>query len=250
MVDVSVHDSADQAAHDAAIAIRDHVLTCVDHKQPCRLGLATGGTPLPVYRDLVRWVRSDRLRFDDVTTFNLDEYVGLAPDHPQSYHEYMRQNLFDEAGIRGCNAFLPIGSVVDPNQEARRYESLVVDAGGPTMQLLGIGRNGHIGFNEPGSPLDSITRVVDLADDTIAANSRYFQDISEVPRQAITMGIGTILRSHSIIVLATGLAKADAVARAIQDPVDASHPASALQLHSRVRWILDREAASLLHSDQ
>lgn len=246
MVDVTVHDSAEAAAIDVAESIRDHVASCVANATACRLGLATGGTPLPVYRHLIEMVTAGKMSFHDVVTFNLDEYIGLTSSHPHSYHAYMRSHLFDAVGLDASRTHLPLGSADDPDAEAARYESTLIASGGVTMQLLGIGRNGHIGFNEPGSEHDSVTRVVDLADSTIAANARYFDDPANVPRQAITMGIGTILRSHEIILMATGASKADAIRGAIRGPVEPSNPASSLQTHAHVRWVLDTEAASKL----
>ncbi|WP_112323607.1 glucosamine-6-phosphate deaminase [Oceanibium sediminis] len=208
------------------------------------LGLATGGTMLPLYRLLRDMHRDEGVSFAQVTTFNLDEYVGLAPEHPGSYHSYMREALFDHIDIDLARTHLPRGDAPDPTAEADAYEALIAGVGGIDLQLLGIGRNGHIGFNEPTSSLGSATRIKTLTTETRAANRQYFADDETTPRYALTMGIGTILAARSCLLLATGAAKADAVARAIEGPVSAACPASALQMHARATLVLDRAAAS------
>lgn len=210
------------------------------------LGLATGATMLPLYGALCRLHREAGLSLAGVTTFNLDEYVGLAPEHPGSYHAYMRQVLFDHIDTDPARTHLPRGDAADPQAEAAHYEALIAGAGGIDLQLLGLGRNGHIGFNEPTSSLGSATRIKTLTAETRAANRRYFADEEATPRYALTMGIGTILAARSCLMLATGQAKAAAVARAVEGPVSAACPASALQLHGRTTVILDRAAASTL----
>lgn len=210
------------------------------------LGLATGGTPVPAYRELVRMHREEALDFSDVVSFNLDEYVGLAPDHPQSFRYFMQEHLFDHINIAPANTHVPDGLSNDSDEHGRGYEKKIAEAGGIELQLLGIGHNGHIAFNEPGSPVDSRTRVVDLAEDTVQANARFFESIEQVPRQGITMGIGTILESRRIVLLATGSGKAEAVQRAIEGPSEPSHPASLLQQHPSVTFVIDDAAASHL----
>ena len=207
------------------------------------LGLATGTTPRPLYKELVRMNGEGELDFSTVVTFNLDEYVGLDPTHPQSYRYFMDQNLFDHVNIVKANTHVPGGKVEDPELQCIFYEDLIEDAGGVDFQVLGIGSNGHIGFNEPGSSLGSRTRVVDLAESTIKDNARFFEKEEDVPRQAVTMGIGTILESSRVILLAGGANKAGAVARAIEGPITASVPASALQLHPGVTFVLTEDAA-------
>lgn len=208
------------------------------------LGLATGGTPVGVYAELVRMYRDGALDFSQLTTFNLDEYVGLSPDHPQSYRHFMQQQLFDHVNVDPDKTHVPDGLASDIGQHALDYESQIRDAGGVDLQLLGIGDNGHIAFNEPGSAADSRTRQVDLTEETIRANSRFFDSIEEVPRHAITMGIGTILEAKRIVLMATGRKKSEAVNRAIQGPVDPMLPASQLQRAADVTFVLDAAAAS------
>ncbi len=208
------------------------------------LGLATGGTPVSTYRELARMHREEGLDFSTVTTFNLDEYVGLGPDHPQSFRHFMKQHLFDHVNVDPARTYVPDGLATDIAAHAERYEERIRDAGGIDLQLLGIGSNGHIAFNEPGSPADSRTRAVDLTDDTIHANARFFNSIDEVPHHAITMGIGTIMEARQIVLMATGDGKAEAVRRAIEGEADPSHPASLLQRHDHVTFVLDDAAAS------
>ncbi|MEM6980551.1 MAG: glucosamine-6-phosphate deaminase [Planctomycetota bacterium] len=245
-VSIDIAPTAAEAAIRVSARIAEHISIAAMSPRPCRLGLATGSTPEPVYCDLAGRVARGELSMASVATFNLDEYVGLAKDHPQSYHTYMHRQLFDHVDIDLSQTHLPRGDAVDPEQEAKRYEQAIAAAGDMSCQLLGIGRNGHIGFNEPGSEPDSLTRVVQLTEDTIRANARFFDDIDDVPRQAITVGIGTILRSQHIILLATGESKASAVAAAIDGPVTKGHPASFLQTHPKVTFVLDRAAAGLL----
>lgn len=211
-----------------------------------KIGLATGGTPVKFYARLVQLYQEDILNFEAVKTFNLDEYIGLAADHPQSYRSFMNEQLFSHVNLDPANTFLPSGIASDIDAEVQRYEQQIADAGGIELQLLGIGHNGHIAFNEPGSARDSRTRLVDLTERTIQSNARFFDSIDDVPRQAITMGIGTILEAKAIVLLATGGDKADAVKRAIEGEVDESNPASFLQTHANVTYVLDNGAASLL----
>ncbi|QDT10906.1 glucosamine-6-phosphate deaminase [Planctomycetes bacterium K23_9] len=213
-----------------------------------KIGLATGGTPVEMYAQLVRFYEQDLISFAEAKTFNLDEYVGLAADHPQSYRSFMEQQLFSHVNLDPRNAFLPNGMATDVDAEISRYEQLITDSGGIDLQLLGIGHNGHIAFNEPGSAPDSRTRLVDLTERTIASNARFFDSIDDVPKQAITMGIGTILEAKAIVLLALGSDKADAVRLAIEGEVSASHPASFLQTHANVTYVLDEAAAKGLSS--
>ena len=210
------------------------------------LGLATGGTPVGCYQELVRMHREEGLDFSGVTTFNLDEYVGLPPTHEQSYHYYMDVNLFNHVNIRRENVHIPDGLAEDLERHCREYEEMIKKAGGIDLQLLGIGRNGHIGFNEPGSPFDSRTRVVKLAETTRRDNARFFKSLDEVPTHAITMGLATIMEARKIILLASGEAKADAVAKSVEGPKTVMVPASILQDHPDCTFIIDREAASKL----
>ncbi len=230
-------------AGDAAVAVANLVVNHLNTMTNPVIGWATGGTPEPVYAELVRRHAAGDWAVGSAGCFNLDEYVGLAPDHPQSYAAYMRRHLFDAVGWPGQQRVLPAGNADDPAAEAARYDAAVVGAG-ITWQLLGIGVNGHIAFNEPGSSADSATRVVDLTTATISANARFFQTPAEVPRRAITMGIGTIMQAERIVLLATGRDKADAVAAALTGPVGAACPASWLRRHRAVTWVLDRDAAA------
>lgn len=206
------------------------------------LGLATGGTMEPVYEGLIARHRAG-LSFAEVTTFNLDEYVGLGPEHPQSYSHYMRERLFAHVDIAEASCFVPSGRGV-PAEAARAHEAEIARRGPVDLQLLGLGENGHIGFNEPGSSLGSRTREKLLSHDTVEANRRFFGPGETVPETAVTMGIATICEARSIVVLATGARKAAAVRAMIEGPVTAMCPASILQMHPRVRVVIDAEAAA------
>ena len=212
------------------------------------LGLATGATPLGLYGELVRMHREDALDFSKVTTFNLDEYLGLAADHPQSYAFFMDENLFSKVDIDKNNTFLPCGTAADSEEECRRYNALLSDLV-PDIQILGIGSNGHIGFNEPGTPFDSVTHVVELTKSTIKDNSRLFSSIGEVPEKAYSMGIKNILAAKKIVVMASGRQKARAVRDMLNAEISPACPATALRLHPDVTLIADEEAASLLRKN-
>ena len=214
------------------------------------LGLATGGTMEPVYARLVERARAGAVVLDEMTSFNLDEYVGLPPEHSQSYHSFMAERLFGPLGLDPARTHLPRGDAPDPAAEAARYDAAITQAGGIDLQLLGIGGNGHIGFNEPSSSLASPTRVKTLTLATREANARFFGPDETVPRFAITMGIATILRSRHALLLATGAKKAAAVAAMAEGPLGARCPASALQLHPRATIVLDAEAAADLELRQ
>lgn len=209
------------------------------------LGLATGETMRPVYAALVRRHRDAGLSLAAVTTFNLDEYVGIAPDHPASFAAFMRQELFDHVDIDPARAHLPRGDAPDPATEAARYEGAIVAAGGIDLQLLGIGRNGHLAFNEPTSSLASRTRIKTLTPSTRSANRPAFAP-GAAPRQAITMGLGTILDARACLLVATGQSKAEAVAATIEGPLGAHCPATVLQLHPAATVVLDEAAAARL----
>jgi glucosamine-6-phosphate deaminase len=210
------------------------------------LGLATGGTMEAVYARLIAAYRAGQVSFARARSFNLDEYVGLAPDHPCSYWHYMREYLFSQVDFAAGATHLPRGDAADAEAEAARYEAEIVAAGDIGLQLLGLGFNGHIGFNEPTSSLSSLTRIKTLTASTRQANARFFERFEDVPRLAITMGIGTILRAGEVLLLAYGAGKADAVAAMIEGPLAASCPASALQLHRKVTVVLDEAAAGRL----
>ncbi|WP_106745535.1 glucosamine-6-phosphate deaminase [Yoonia maritima] len=208
------------------------------------LGLATGGTMEAVYERLIARHQDGTVSFNQAQSFNLDEYVGLTPDHPCSYWHYMREKLFNHVDLDPDRTFLPHGDAPDSEAEAARYEAAIVDAGDIGLQLLGLGANGHIGFNEPTSSLASHTRIKTLTRSTRQANARYFDAFADVPRLAITMGIGTIMRADEIVLLAFGAGKADVVAQMIEGPVSAACPASILQMHRKVTVVLDEAAAS------
>ena len=223
------------------------IIAALVRKQPnCVLGLATGGTPLGAYRELIRMHKDEGLDFSRVTSFNLDEYVGLAPTHEQSYRYFMQTSLFDHINIEPENTHVPDGLASDYEEFCELYEKMIVDAGGIDLQLLGIGSDGHIAFNEPGSSLGSRTRLKTLAPETIRDNARFFGAIEEVPRLAVTMGVGTILDSRRCLLLGYGESKADAIAAAVEGPVTAQVTASALQLHRDVTVIVDEAAAAKL----
>lgn len=215
------------------------------------LGLATGSTPLGMYQELVRLHREEGLDFSRVITFNLDEYVGFAPDHPQSYHSYMHRHFFSHVNIDSANIHIPDGLAQDDyERHCAHYEERIGQAGGIDLQLLGIGRDGHIGFNEPTSSLASRTRVKTLTRQTVEDNARAFGPGEEIPQCAITMGIGTILEAKRIVLLASGAQKAHALAKAIEGPITAAVTASALQLHRDVTAIVDEAAATELQQKE
>ena len=203
------------------------------------LGLATGSTPLAFYDE----IRKSDLDFSDMTSVNLDEYVGLAADNDQSYHYFMQENLFRAKSFK--ESFLPNGLASNLQEETRRYDQVIAEH--PIdFQILGIGHNGHIGFNEPGTSFDVTTHVVNLTEDTIKANSRFFDSIDDVPKQAISMGIQSIMQSKMIVLMAYGQGKADAIKQMIEGPVTEDLPASVLQKHPNVVVIVDEAAASAL----
>ena len=214
-------------------------------KPDCVLGLATGDTPLGTYDQLVAWYEKGDCDFSQVSSYNLDEYVGLTADDPQSYHYFMKTNFFDRINIDQANTHVPDGANPDVEEACKEYDLMVETAGYPDLQLLGIGRNGHIGFNEPDVCFSRGTHCVDLAESTIEANSRLFDSVDDVPRQALSMGVQTIMYARRIIVIASGEAKAQAVRDMCFGPVTPSCPASILQLHTNCTVIVDEEAASL-----
>ncbi len=210
------------------------------------LGLATGSTMEAVYQHLVRMHRETKLDFSGVRTFNLDEYVGLAPEDPNSYRHFMNEHLFWQVNIALRNTHLPDGRAANLGAECRHYEKLMQDAGGIDLQLLGIGKSGHIGFNEPLSALKSRTREKALAPTTIKQNAPFFGGADKMPRRALTMGVGTILDARRCLLLATGEAKADIIAQAVEGPITSMVTASALQLHAHATVIVDEAAAAKL----
>lgn len=210
------------------------------------LGLATGSTPVGLYEKLVQLYEVTGLDFSGVTTFNLDEYVGMAPQHPQSYHYFMSEHLFSKVNLRPDHCFVPDGMAEDLAAEGRRYDARIAQSGGIDLQVLGIGRNAHIGFNEPDIKFEAMTHKVRLDDETIRANARFFERQEDVPRYAISMGIRNIMLARRVLLLANGKEKAEAVRAAVCGGVSPKAPASILQLHRDATFIVDAEAAALL----
>lgn len=210
------------------------------------LGLATGSSPVGTYQQLIEWYKKGDIDFSQVTTINLDEYCGLAPDAPQSYRYFMEHNLFQHINIRPENTHVPNGLEPDAEKECARYEALIEQHSGIDMQLLGIGHNGHIGFNEPGTAFETSTHRVALTRSTIEANKRFFASEDEVPRYAYTMGIRSIMQAMRILIIVSGEDKAQIVKETFTGPVTPSVPASVLQLHNNVTLVGDEGALSLL----
>ena len=200
-------------------------------KPGCVLGLATGSTPVGTYRQLIERFRRGDLDFSRVTAFNLDEYLGISPEHPQSYHAFMQEHLFRHINICPRRCRVPEGCAEDPRAFARAYDQAIAEHGGIDLQLLGIGNNGHIAFNEPGDAFIKETHVVSLKKSTIEANKRFFTSIDQVPTQAITMGVGSIMQAKKVLLLAEGPVKKDALEKALYGPICPQMPASILQLH-------------------
>lgn len=234
-------ESKDQLGKEAA-AIIAHAIAA---KPDAVLGLATGGTPIDTYKGLIQLHQAHQLSFKQTKTINLDEYAGLDPEHENSYMTYMKRHLFNHIDLPQGQYFLPNGNAAHLEKECLRYDQLIEDVGGIDLQLLGIGQNGHIGFNEPGTPFNSKTHVVQLDENTRQANARYFSSIDEVPTHAITMGIASILSSKKILLLASGKSKAKVIQYLEQAEIHPDFPASALKLHEDVTVLIDREAGSL-----
>ncbi len=211
------------------------------------IGLATGSSPIGMYQELIRIYNEGDIDFKEVVSFNLDEYIGLSPDNEQSYHYFMQQNLFSHINLRPENIHIPSGIALDMEVAAKTYDKMIEEAGGIDVQVLGIGNNGHIGFNEPDVKFEARTHIVELEQDTIEANARFFKSIEEVPTKAISMGIKNIMQSRKIVLIATGEGKAKAIQGMIEGPITPELPASVLQLHPDVTIILDEAAASLLN---
>ena len=239
---VIIAKTYEEMSRAAAVAVAE----VLNAKPNAVLGMATGSTPLGVYQELVRIHKKEGLDFSQVTTFNLDEYVGLPVSHPQSYHYFMHENFFKHVNIPPQNVHIPSGTTSNYRAFCDWYEARIKEAGGIDVQILGIGSDGHIAFNEPSSSLSSRTRLKTLAKPTIDDNARFFSSRDEVPVYAITMGVGTILESRKIIMLANGKKKADAIAAAVEGPVSSMITASALQLHADTLVYVDQEAASKL----
>ena len=237
---VHVFENPSQVAQAAAAIFAAQILK----KPDSVLGLATGSTPVDTYRELIRLHQAGILDFSQATSFNLDEYVGLHRDHQQSYDRFMRDQLFDHVNIKAYH--LPSGVAPDMDRECLDYERKIRAAGGIDLQLLGIGNNGHIGFNEPADSFVYNTNITKLADSTIKANRRFFASEADVPKTAISMGIGTIMEAKAILLLAMGEGKADAIRDMVEGPISPRLPASILRGHREVTVLLDRAAASKL----
>jgi len=233
-------------AHTAGRLAARKIAALVREKPHAVLGFATGQTPLETYSRLAEMHRTEHLDFSSITTFNLDEYVGLAPDHPASYHAYMWSNLFSKINVQTNRVFLPNGLAADVPLSCQAYEDRIRTAGGIDMQVLGLGSDGHIGFNEPSSSLASRTRIKTLTDRTRKDNAAFFGGEEKVPHHVITMGLGTIMEARMCLLLAFGKKKAPAIAQTVEGPITAMVPASILQLHPHAILILDEEAASEL----
>ena len=241
-MEIIITETYEEMSREAA----DVIAECIKEKPDCVLGLATGSTPIGLYAELVKDNQADEISFKDVKTFNLDEYRGLDPKHHQSYRYFMQENLFDHVDVVAENTHVPNGFNPDAEAACSEYEESIEEAGGLDLQLLGLGHNGHIGFNEPADHFPLATNCVQLTESTIQANSRLFDSIDEVPREAYTMGIGTIMKAKKILVVANGEGKAEIVKKAFFGPIVPQVPASVLQLHPDVTVIVDEAAGMLI----
>ena len=232
----------DEMSRKAAAIIAAQVI----HKPNCVLGLATGGTPVGTYKNLVEWYKSGDLDFSEVSTVNLDEYRGLPREHRESYWSFMHRNLFDHVNIPQDRINLPDGTNMDADAECKRYDAVIASMGGVDLQLLGIGHDGHIGFNEPSDAFDMGTHCVDLTEETIEANKRFFASRDEVPRQAYTMGTHTIMSARKVLMIVSGRDKAEIIKKAFFGPVTPHVPASILQMHPNFVLVADEDTLSLV----
>jgi glucosamine-6-phosphate deaminase len=236
-----------QPTAEAASVVGAQIIARLVREKPnAVLGLATGSTPVRMYQELVRMHREEGLDFSQVTTFNLDEYVGLSPKHAQSYHTFMWEHLFSWINVDPKRVHIPNGLAEDILAECRAYEAAIAEAGGIDLQVLGIGTEGHIGFNEKSSSLASRTRIKTLTEQTRKDNARFFGSVEEVPVHVITMGVGSIMDARQVMLLAFGSNKAEAICAAVEGPITAMSPASMLQMHQSARCLLDEGAASKL----
>ena len=239
---VIIKENYQQMSNEAA----KQVASLIRKKPDCVIGFATGSTPLGLYKELIRMHKAEGLDFSKVVSFNLDEYVGLPPNHPESYHYYMWENLFKHININPSNVYIPMGMAEDIDAFCQWYEEKIIEHGGIDLQILGIGSNGHIAFNEPGSSLGSRTRIKTLDEKTRLDNARFFKSMDEVPKYAITMGVGTIMEAKRLLLLANGINKAEAIKQTVEGPIMAKYPATIVQLHRYATVIVDKEAASKL----
>ena len=242
---VTIKKNYDEVSKEAANMVAD----LIRRKPNCVLGFATGGTPLGLYKELIRMHKEEGLDFSKVTTFNLDEYVSLPPEHPQSYHYFMWENLFKYVNVDPRYVHIPQGMAKDIEEFCEWYEERIEYYHGIDLQILGIGANGHIAFNEPGSSLGSRTRIKTLQKETRWDNKRFFESHEQVPNQAITMGVGTIMDSKTLLLLASGKSKADAIKATVEGPITALYPATIVQMHRKAFIICDEGAASSLSTE-
>lgn len=234
--------SYDELSQKAAEALISRIM-----KNPrLNLGLATGSTPTGLYANLIEDHKKNKTSYKEINTFNLDEYIGIAKKDPQSYHYFMCENLFEHIDIPLEQTHIPDGTARDLDEECNRYEQFIKEHGGIDLQVLGIGQNGHIGFNEPGTPFGSRTHIITLAESTRKANSRFFDSLAEVPTRAITMGIASIMDSKEIFLLISGSSKAEALARLMNGEISEQFPASVLKKHPNVTIFADKQATALL----
>ena len=239
---IHLFDTPSQVGQAAATIIAAQILS----KPSSVLGLATGSTPIPTYQELIRLHKEGVLDFSRVTSFNLDEYCQLPVTHECSYHSFMKEQLFDHVNIDPANTHVPDGNAADLQVECANYDLAINQAGGIDVQLLGIGRNGHIGFNEPSDTFVYGCHIVNLTQSTIDANRRFFESADQVPRQAISLGIGSIMNARRVLLLATGADKAEAIHEAIRQDINPGTQASILRTHANVIFLLDKAAAGLL----
>lgn len=242
MMKVLVFDNYDEASAQAAQLVEAQIL----ENGESVLGLATGSTPVGLYKELIEGVKARNVSYKNVSTINLDEYIGLATDHAESYHTFMAENLFNHIDIAIDNTYVPNGMATSPEGECVRYEGIIDSVGPIDLQILGIGTNGHIGFNEPGTDPESLTHVAELVVSTRESNARFFPTIDEVPTHAITTGIKSILKSKKIVLIASGASKAEAVKQLLSKEISQDFPASYLWNHDDVTLIVDKDAYALV----
>jgi len=240
---IHILDNYDEMSIKAASIVASQIIL----KPDSVLGLATGSTPLGMYAQLVEMYQKKRVNFQEVKTFNLDEYLGLAPDHPQSYNYYMFENFFKHVNVKSENINIPPGKPDNIDRACLSYDRAIKEAREIDLQVLGVGTNGHIGFNEPDFKLKTETHVVKLTQETIKTNSRFFDSIDDVPRRAISMGMGSIMRANKILLMASGENKAEVIKNTVSGEITTEVPASLLQLHPEVTLVLDKQAGSYLY---
>lgn len=241
-MELIIVDTYEEMSRKAAEILADQI----KKKEDSILGLATGSTPEGMYAELANMYKENKINFEKITTFNLDEYLGLEEDNEQSYHYFMDKHLLGKVNIKKENINIPAGISNDIFKTAKEYDEKIESLGGIDVQILGIGVNGHIGFNEPGDVFVAETHKVDLSQETIDANSRFFEKVEDIPRQAITMGMKTIMTAKKVILIANGTSKANAIKITLKGPITPQVPASILQLHRDLIVIVDKEAASKL----